>query len=90
MAKKIAVVVRERQGEALRMAVGLTLVDDKVDVFVLDRAVADTKETKLALETLEMMEMKLHTNVEENRGMELLSVKEVAQKLLEYDIILPY
>ncbi len=90
MAKRIAVVARERQDEALRMAVGLTLVDDRVDVFVLDRKVAETVESKLALETLEMLEMKLHTNVEENQGMELLSIEKIAQKLLEYDTVLPY
>ena len=39
MQKKIAVLVRERQSEALRMSLGLILVDDQVDVYVLDRKV---------------------------------------------------
>lgn len=34
-AKNIAVVVRDRQNEAMRMALGLILVDDRVDVFLL-------------------------------------------------------
>lgn len=34
--KKIAVIVRDRQGEALRVAGGLTLADDTIEVFVLD------------------------------------------------------
>ncbi len=36
MAKRIAVLVRDRRGEALRMALGLTLMDDAVDVYLLD------------------------------------------------------
>ena len=42
MAKKIAVLVRERQEEALRVAVGLTLNENRVEVYVLDREVAAT------------------------------------------------
>lgn len=33
MVKKIAVLVRDRQEEALRMAVGATLKDDVIDVY---------------------------------------------------------
>ena len=50
MAKKIAVLVRERQGEALRMAIGLTLRDDIVDVYVLDRPVDATEDNALSIE----------------------------------------
>jgi len=34
-ARNIAVVVRNRQSEAMRMALGLILIDDRVDVFLL-------------------------------------------------------
>ena len=57
MSKKIAVVVRERQGEALRMGVGLTLADDSVDVFVLDRKVEETEENALNIETFDKMDI---------------------------------
>jgi hypothetical protein len=46
MSKKIAILVRDRQGEALRMAVGAILMDDAIDVYVLDRKVEDTEEKK--------------------------------------------
>jgi hypothetical protein len=36
MAKKIAVLVRERKHEALRMALGSTLAQDEVNVFIMD------------------------------------------------------
>ena len=90
MAKNIAVVVRERQEEALRMGVGLTLDDDSVDVFVLDRAVADTEGNNLNFETMEMMDVKVYTNVEGSEKFEHISTEDLAGKLLEYDHIIPY
>ncbi|MEW5747072.1 MAG: hypothetical protein AB1805_16710 [Nitrospirota bacterium] len=90
MAKKIAVLVRDRQGEALRMSVGITLMDDVIDTYVLDRKVEDTEDNTLNVETMGDMDMKLYTNTKENGGMEYLSTEEIAQKLLEYDHIIPY
>jgi hypothetical protein len=90
MAKKIAVVVRERQEEALRMGVGLTLDDDSVDVFVLDRDVADSEGNNLNFETMEMMDVKVYTNVEGSEKFEHISTEDLAGKLLEYDHIIPY
>ncbi|MEC4685599.1 MAG: hypothetical protein VST71_07700 [Nitrospirota bacterium] len=90
MAKKIAVLVRDRQGEALRMAVGITLMDDIIDVYVLDRKVEETEDNDLNLETMKDMEMNVYTNCKENEDLEYLSTEEIAQKLLEYDHILPY
>lgn len=90
MSKKIAVVVRERQSEALRMGVGLTLADDSVDVFVLDRKVEETADNALNIETMDMMDMKLYTNVEGTEGTEYMSTEDMAAKLLEYDNVIPY
>ncbi len=90
MAKKIAVLVRERQSEALRMAVGITLMDDIIGIFVLDRNVEETKENSLNLETAEMMDMELFSNHSGNHGMKYVSNEQLAQKLLEYDHIIPY
>jgi len=42
MAKRIAVLVRERQEEALRVSLGLTLAGCVVEVFVLDGPLAPT------------------------------------------------
>ena len=90
MGKKIAVLVRDRQGEALRMAVGITLLDDVIDVYVLDRKVEETEDNTLNIETMKDMEMNVYTNFKENEGLEYLSTEEIAQKLLGYDHILPY
>ncbi|MDP2639069.1 MAG: hypothetical protein Q8Q16_00155 [Betaproteobacteria bacterium] len=90
MQKKIAVLVRDRQGEALRMSLGLILVDDLVDVYVLDRKLQATEETALHLETLKEMEMQIRTNCRDNEGMEYLPNEEIARKLPQYDHILAY
>ncbi len=90
MGKRIAVLVRDRQGEALRMAVGLTLVDDTVDVYVLDGKIEDTQSNATNIETMEMMELDIYTNCRENEGLEYLSTEEIARKLLEYDGVVPY
>ena len=90
MAKKIAVVVRDRQGEALRMAVGMILLDDEIHVYVLDRKVEDTEQNTLNLETKVEMDMEVYTNSRENADMKFLENKEIAEKLLAYDNVLMY
>ena len=90
MGKKIAVLVRDRQGEALRMSVGVTLMDDTIDVYVLDRKVESNADNDLNLETIKDMDMKLYTNTKENAGMNYISNEELGKKLLEYDHVIPY
>lgn len=90
MGKKIAVLVRDRQGEALRMSVGITLMDDTIDVYVLDRKVEKNDDNDLNIETIKDMGMKLATNTKENADMDFISTEDLAKKLLEYDHIVPY
>ncbi|MEK6814158.1 MAG: hypothetical protein AABY65_05460 [Nitrospirota bacterium] len=90
MGKKIAVLVTDRQGEALRMSVGLILLDDTVDVYVMDRKMEETEKNLLNFETMKDMGMNVYTNSKENPDMEYLSTDEIAEKLPEYDHVLPY
>ena len=90
MVKKIAVLVRDRQGEALRMGLGLTLANDEVNVFVLDRKVEKNEKNDMNIEMMGDLDVKLFTNCKENEGMEFISTEDLAAKLLEYDHILPY
>ncbi|UCG78727.1 MAG: hypothetical protein JSV21_02505 [Nitrospirota bacterium] len=87
---KIAVLVRERQEEGLRMAVGATLRNDKIDVYVLGSKVAKTERNMLNLETMNAIKMDLFTNCPENKEMTLLSDHDIAKRLLGYDHILTY
>jgi hypothetical protein len=70
--------------------VGITLMDDTIDVYVLDRKVEKNDDNDLNLETIKDLGMKLATNTKENAGMDYISTEELAQRLLEYDHIVPY
>ncbi len=91
MVKKIAVLVRNRQSEALRMSLGLTLVDDIIDVYILNEKFSETEQDQLNLELMKEIGMKIYSSSKNNNeNMEYLSTDGIAQKLLEYDHVLPY
>jgi hypothetical protein len=90
MAKKIAILVGERQDEALRVGMGLTLADDAIEVIVLDRKVASNDANDLNLETMNDMDVPVLTNFEGNEGMELISNEDIAKRLLDYDHVVFY
>jgi hypothetical protein len=90
MSKKIAVVIKDRQDEAIRMSIGLTLMDDSVDVFLLDRDLVKTKDNELNIETLDEMDIKTYSNIEGSTETTYIPTATMARKLLSYDHILPY
>lgn len=90
MSKKIAVIVRDRQSEALRMSLGLTLMDDAIDIFVLNRILERSKKTALNIETIKEMGMQIYSNVEQGKEVKFIPTVEIAGLLLSYDHILPY
>jgi len=89
MAKKVAVIVRNRQHEALRMSVGLTLEDNAVSVFVMDKKLPSDENIDLNVETLGDMDAKIFSNNPENK-FEQMTTDEVARALTEYDVVIPY
>ena len=90
MSKKIAVLVRDRQEEALRMSLGITIMDDSIDVYVLDRKAEETEKNKMNIEMMKEMEMKMFTNYKGNEGIEYLTTEEISERLLGYDHVLAY
>lgn len=88
--KRIAVLVRDRQSEALRISIGLTIMDDKVDIFLLDRKLIDTDDIRFNLKMIKDMGLKIYTNTKEDTGLEYISTEDMAKRLLECDIVLPY
>ncbi len=93
MAKKVAVIVRDRQHEALRMAVGLTIGDNAVSVFIMDRKLPADDLIDLNLQALGDMGARVFSNVPENvtgRGCELMTTGEIARALVEFDTVIPY
>jgi hypothetical protein len=89
MAKRIAVLIRERKHEALRMAVGLTLADDEVNVFIMDEKLETDEATALNLETLLDLGCRIFSNNPENKY-EQMTAEEIARILPGYDVIIPY
>ncbi len=89
MAKKIAILVRDRKHEALRMSVGATLADDEVNVFVMDDKLEPDDDMSLNLETLSDLDARVFSNNPGN-PFEQKSTEEIARALSEYDIIIPY
>lgn len=89
MAKKIAVLVRDRQSEALRMSVGLTLADDEVNVFVMDKKLVSDETIDLNVETLGDMDAKIFSNNPENK-FEQMTTEQIAKALTGYDVIIAY
>ena len=88
--KKIAVIVRDRPGEALRVAAGLTLADDIIEVFVLDTKLdKNNAEVAMPLELASELDLKMYSNNPEN-GYTTITLEEIAKKLLEYDVVVPY
>lgn len=89
-ARKIAVLVQDRQEEALRMAVGLTLEGDHISVFNIGDAIESNDSNDLNVETLGDLECGRYSVNEDDRDFEQLNIEEIAQKILEYDHIVPY
>lgn len=88
MAKKIGVLVRNRQSEALRMSVGLILMDDEI-VVVITEPLESTDEVREQIEAIREFEVPTFSIVP-GSGFEEISRGELAERLLQFDVILPY
>lgn len=95
--KRIAVIIRDRQSEALRMAVGLSILH-KIDIFIIDGRLDVSEVVLMNLEMIKELKLKIFTNDLEclmgikniNIDAELRSTKDIAKMILEYDNILAY
>ena len=90
MSKKIAVVVRDRQSEALRMAIGIILLDDIIEIYVLDKEIEKTEQNQLYLDSIQDFEIQTYSNVKANDTMEYLSIEDISRQLSQYDHVLAY
>jgi hypothetical protein len=88
--KRIAVLVRDRESEALRMALGLTLMDDLVDVYVLDRRLAGAEEDLMNLDLMGEVGIKVYSNHPDETRAQYCPTSQIARQLLDYDHVLPY
>jgi hypothetical protein len=89
MKKKIAILVRDRKQEALRMAVGATLSNDEVNVFVMDEKLETDDEIDVNLQMLSDLNVSIYSNNPEN-PFEQKTTKAIGSMLSECDIVIPY
>jgi hypothetical protein len=89
MPKKIAIVVTDRKHEALRMAVGATLANDEVNVFIMDEKLETDYDINVNIEMLGDLNVSIFTNNREN-PFEQKTIEDIARMLPEYDVVLPY
>lgn len=87
--KKIAVLVRERTGEGLRMALGLTLFDDSVDVYLIGVAPGGSGQDRMNIEMLQAMKAGLYSLCEAG-GFTRVKEEAVPERLLDYDVVIAY
>ena len=87
--KKIAVIVRDRTEQALRMALGLTLMDDKVDVYLAGGPPEKTNMNAMNIEMLNAMKACLYSLKPVN-GFKDIGFDDFAKVLIEYDEVIPY
>ena len=87
--KRIAVLVRDRQAEALRMAVGLTLADDDVAVFVMDNKLDIDEKINLNIEMLRDLGVRICSNNPDS-SLEYMTTDDIARTLVRFDTVIPY
>ena len=90
MAKKYAIVTKERQGEAFRVALGLLLLDDEVDVYVLAAQVSEDTMAQQQFIQLKEMELPLYFTEGDPNLVDCITRDEVAAKLPDYDHVIPF
>ena len=89
MQKKIAILAKENHNEAFRIAAGLTILDDTIDIFVLGNELENNEQMQNSLKLTAAMDLKIYTNNPANKQMTYIPTDELAIKLLEYDLVDP-
>jgi hypothetical protein len=95
MGKKVAVLIKdqERQYEGLRCSLGLLLEQHIVSMFVLNHEIVLTEEYQENMEFIDEMAGVRYSNVTGNvdkYAFQATTLEEVAQKIGENEVIIPF
>lgn len=88
MDKRIAVIVRDRQSEALRMSIGLTILEDLVEIY-LTEPLKEEDEMTLQLEGVRELNIPVFS-ISGDSGFEDITIEAMAERLLKADNIIAY
>jgi len=90
MPKKIAVLVTDRQAEALRMAMALSLEEDEVHVYLMDSNI-DLEDLDIAANIAMLRELgiRIYSNFPDDE-FEICSTEAIVRELVQYDTVIPY
>ncbi len=72
------------------MALGLLLLDDVADLFLMDCLLEDDPRIQTHIKTALEMEMKMYANSANSDPFKILSNEDIAARLLDYDAVLKY
>ena len=89
MAKSVAVLIRDDRKEGLRMAVGLTLDDLTVGVFILGEKLELTEDAAMNIEALREMKATIYTDNPAD-SFTFMNANEMAMALIDYDAVITY
>lgn len=95
MSKRVTVLIRdkERQYEGLRSSLGLLMEFHIVSMIVLNHEIELTEEYQANMEFIDEMEGSRYSNVPTNvekYGFKMISLEEVAGKLMDCDLAIPF
>ena len=95
MGKKVAVLIKDkdRQYEGLRSSLGLLLENHQVSMFVLNHEIELTEEYHDNMEFIDEMGGARYSNIAENvdnHGFQSATLSEVAVKLKDNEIVIPF
>ncbi len=72
------------------MSIGLTLMDDLVDIYVLNGKLEDSESIAANLEMINDLELKVFATDPAQDYAKHVSIDQIAASLPEYDHVLPY
>lgn len=85
--KKILVLSRRDQTEAMRVAAGLTIFGHGVRLVIMDRELADTPENRVQAELLELSDIAPETTIS-GTDLPYLTSGALAEAMVESDVVL--
>lgn len=88
--KKIAVILHDRQDEALRMALGLTLEGDEITVINTGGPIAKNDGNDTNVMALGEFDVNLLSVNEADSDFGTITMQDLPTRLLDYDHVLPY